>query len=97
MAQRAQSSSDALRDLDAALAGLQAQRTRAGEGLNQADMELGRLDDQKLGAQMERSAAEDLDMTAAISEFQNRQTGYDAALQSYSLVQRLSLFDYLGR
>lgn len=97
MAQRAQSSSDALRDLDAALAGLQAQRTRAGEALNRADMELGRLDDQKLGAQKERSAAEDLDMTAAISEFQNRQTGYDAALQSYSLVQRLSLFDYLGR
>jgi flagellar hook-associated protein 3 FlgL len=94
-AQRAQSSSDALRDIDAALAVLQAQRTRAGEALNHADGETSRLDDLKLASQSERSAAEDLDMTAAISEFQNRQTGYDAALKSYSLVQRLSLFDYL--
>lgn len=94
-AQRAQTLSDALRDVDAALAVLQAQRTRAGEALNHADGETGRLDDLKLASQSERSAAEDLDMTAAISDFQNRQTGYDAALKSYSLVQRLSLFDYL--
>jgi flagellar hook-associated protein 3 FlgL len=94
-AQRAQTTSDALRDVDAALAVLQAQRTRAGEALNHADGETSRLDDLKLATQSERSAAEDLDMTAAISEFQNRQTGYDAALKSYSLVQRLSLFDYL--
>ena len=31
----------------------------------------------------------------AISKFQNMQTGYDAALKSYSMVQRLSLFEYL--
>ena len=35
-------------------------------------------------------------MTEAISKFQSRQTGYDAALKSYSMVQRLSLFDYLN-
>ena len=58
-------------------------------------MEL-RIADNKLEAQTERSAAEDLDMVQAISDFQNRQTGYDAALKAYSLVQRMSLFNYIG-
>ena len=34
-------------------------------------------------------------MLQAISTFQNQQTGYQAALQSYAMVQRLSLFDYV--
>jgi hypothetical protein len=49
----------------------------------------------KLDAQTERSEAEDLDLMAAISDFQNRQTGYDAALKTYSIVQQMSLFEYL--
>jgi len=55
-----------------------------------------RLDAQKLQGQTERSNAEDLDMVQAISDFQNKQSGYDAALKSYSMVQRLSLFQYLN-
>jgi flagellar hook-associated protein 3 FlgL len=35
-------------------------------------------------------------MVQAISDFQNKQSGYDAALKSYSMVQRLSLFQYLN-
>lgn len=31
----------------------------------------------------------------ALSDFQNRQTGYEAALKAYSMVQRLSLLQYL--
>jgi flagellar hook-associated protein 3 FlgL len=42
-----------------------------------------------------QSSAEDADMVQAISEFQNQQTGYQAALQSYASVQRMSLFDYI--
>ena len=49
-----------------------------------------------LAAQTERSNAEDLDMVQAVSDFQNKQSGYDAALKSYSLVQKLSLFQYLS-
>jgi flagellar hook-associated protein 3 FlgL len=56
----------------------------------------GRIASQKLVAQTERSNAEDLDMVQAVSEFQNRQSGYDAALKSYASVQRLSLFQYLN-
>ena len=48
-----------------------------------------------LDAREARSAAEDLDMVQAISDFQSRQSGYDAALKTYSIVQRMSLFDYL--
>jgi flagellar hook-associated protein 3 FlgL len=36
-------------------------------------------------------------MVAAISSFQNRQAGYEAALKAYATVQRLSLFDYVDR
>ena len=32
----------------------------------------------------------------AISEFQNKQSSYDAALKTYSMVQRMSLFQYLS-
>jgi flagellar hook-associated protein 3 FlgL len=34
-------------------------------------------------------------MVQAISSFQNKQTGYQAALQTYSSLQRMSLFDYI--
>ena len=51
--------------------------------------------DAKLLAQTERSAAEDIDMVEAVSTFSTRQTSYDAALKAYSMVQKLSLFDYI--
>ena len=54
------------------------------------------LDDLKLASQTERSNAEDVDMVHAISDFQNKQSGYDAALKSYAMVQRLSLFQYVN-
>jgi len=73
-----------------------AARAAAGEVLNRTDGIEGRIADSKLAAQTERSNAEDLDMVQAVSDFQNRQSGYDAALKSYSMVQRLSLFQYLN-
>lgn len=94
-AQIAQGNTDALRDIDQSMAQLQGTRAVAGEMLVRIDGETSRLADQKLANQIQRSNAEDLDMTEAISKFQNMQTGYDAALKSYSMVQRLSLFEYL--
>lgn len=95
-AQIAQGNTDALRDIDQSMAQMQGARAVAGEMLSRIEGETSRLADQKLAKQTERSDAEDLDMTEAISRFQNMQTGYDAALKSYSMVQRLSLFDYLN-
>ncbi len=95
-AQRLQSTADSLRDIDSSMATLNLARTAAGGTLNRIDNETGRLATQKLNAQTERSGAEDLDMVSAIAEFQNQQTGYEAALKSYSMVQKMSLFQYLG-
>ena len=43
----------------------------------------------------DRSRAEDLDMIKGISDFQNQQVGYEAALKSYAQVQQLSLFKFI--
>ena len=94
-AQVAQVVSAGIGNVDAAVNNLSSWRARAGESLNRIDAIGSRLSQSKLDAQTDRSNAEDLDMVQAISDFQNRQTGYDAALKTYSMVQRMSLFDYL--
>lgn len=85
-----------IRDLDLFADHMLGVRARSGEALNRMDQVEMRIADGKLAAQTERSTAEDLDMVQAISDFQNKQTGYDAALKTYSLVQRMSLFNYIG-
>lgn len=94
-AQTTQTVQRGLRDLDAALGSLIAARSRLGGILDQTDGLEMRLADTKVAAQAERSAAEDLDMVEAVSQFKSRQTSYDAALKAYSMVQRLSLFEYI--
>jgi len=94
-AQVAQTISSGLRDVDASSVQLQLHRAMAGESLNRIDAVESRLKEKDLQAQTERSLAEDLDMVQALSEFQAKQTGYQAALSTYSMVQRLSLFEYL--
>lgn len=83
-------------EIDSILGNVQAARSAVGESLNRMDGIESRIETLKLAAATERSNAEDLDMTEAISNFQNRQTGYQAALQSYASVQKLSLFQYIN-
>ena len=85
-----------LRNIDQAMTRLGTARSDVGDTLNRIDGVDDRLDGLKLQGQIEKSNAEDLDMVQAISEFQSKQSGYDAALKSYSMVQRLSLFQYLN-
>ncbi len=94
--QVAQATSENLRNVDSVMGNLQTARAAAGAVLNRIDSESGRLDTQKLASTTERSNAEDVDMVHAISDFQNKQSGYDAALKSYAMVQRLSLFQYVN-
>jgi flagellar hook-associated protein 3 FlgL len=94
-AQVAQTVAAGIANVDVAAGNLSSWRARAGEALNRADGIESRLGQAKVDAERERSGAEDLDMLEAISDFQNRQSGYDAALKTYSMVQRMSLFDYL--
>lgn len=93
--QLAQAVNSGLRDLDAVMGHLQAARARTGSELTRLDAIDGRNQDRELWAKSVQADAEDLDMVQAISTFQNQQTGYQAALQSYAMVQRLSLFDYV--
>lgn len=83
-------------DMDSVLSTMQGARSSVGETLNRMDGAENRNSATKLAAQTERSNAEDLDMTTAISAFQAKQSGYQAALQSYSMVQKMSLFQYLN-
>lgn len=86
----------ALANMDTGLARLQNVRSYAGELLNRADRISG--DQEARGVQLEadRSRAEDLDMIQGISDFQNQQVGYEAALKSYAMVQKLSLFNFIS-
>ena len=92
----AQASGQALANIDIGLERMSNSRSYAGELLNRADRITG--DQSKRSEQLEadRSRAEDLDMIKGISDFQNQQTGYQAALQAYASVQKLSLFNYIG-
>lgn len=92
----AQDNAFALTRLDSVLGQMNAGRSQVGAVMNRVDAVADRLSALKLSSQTERSNAEDLDMTQAISDFSNQQTGYDAALKAYSMVQRLSLFNYLN-
>ncbi|HKX40729.1 MAG TPA: flagellar hook-associated protein FlgL [Burkholderiaceae bacterium] len=94
--QNTQANTSNLAALDSVMGQLQATRSQVGATLTRVDGVTDRLSALKLASQTERSNAEDVDMTQAISDFSNQQTGYDAALKSYAMVQKLSLFNYLG-
>ena len=92
----AQAVSQALHNIDIGMQNISAVRSQAGELLNRADR-IGALQEgRSIQAEADRSRAEDLDMVKGISDFNNQQTGYSAALQTYAKVQQLSLFNYIS-
>ena len=86
----------ALANIDIGMGRVSAVRGQAGELLNRADRISSNQDKRSIQLEADRSRAEDLDMVKGISDFQNQQTGYQAALQSYAQMQKLSLFNYIG-
>ena len=86
----------ALTELDVGADRLSAVRARSGDLLNRADTISNVQDGRNIQLQADKSRAEDIDMVKGIADFQNQQTGYQAALQSYAQVQKLSLFNYIG-
>ena len=87
---------DSIRNIDQCNSQVSSARAFAGTTLQRLDGVKGRLDATELSAQTSRSNAEDLDMVKALSSFNSQQTGYQAALQSYATIQKLSLFNYLN-
>lgn len=86
----------ALKQIDAGMDRIQAARGQAGHWLNQADNIENTQAGRTIQLSADKSRAEDLDMVKGISDFSKIQTGYQAALQSYAQVQKLSLFNYIS-
>ena len=94
--QRAQAIGLALTQIDTGMNQLQAARSQAGQWLNRADAIQSVQEGRSIQLEADRSRAEDLDMVKGISDFTRIQTGYQAALQSYAQVQKLSLFNFIS-
>ncbi|MBT0569555.1 flagellar hook-associated protein FlgL [Curvibacter sp. CHRR-16] len=86
----------ALYNLDKSIERVSAVRGQTGALLNRADRISSNQEARNVQLEADRSRAEDLDMIKGVAEFQNQQTGYQAALQSYAQTQKLSLFNYLS-
>nr|WP_315466370.1 flagellar hook-associated protein FlgL [uncultured Rhodoferax sp.] len=86
----------ALHNLDIGMNRVSAIRGQAGDLLNRADRITANQATKSIQLEADRSRAEDLDMIKGVADFQNQQTGYQAALQSYAQVQKLSLFNFLS-
>ena len=70
-------------------------RGKLGDWLNRADNMALLFEDRKVAYQKENSELTDVDMVKAVTDFEMNQTAYQAALQSYAQVQKMSMFDYL--
>lgn len=86
----------AIYNLDIGMNRVSAIRGQAGDLLNRADRITSNQESKSIQLESDRSRAEDLDMIKGVADFQNQTTAYQAALQSYAQVQKLSLFNYLG-
>ena len=91
-----QAVSQALHNIDIGMERISAVRGQAGDLLNRADRITDNQSKRSVQLEADRSRAEDLDMIKGVADFQNQRTGYQAALQSYAQVQKLSLFNYIS-
>ncbi len=92
----AQAVSMALNNIDIGMQRISAERGKAGDLLGRADRISANQETRSIQLEADRSRAEDLDMVKGISDFQNQQTGYSAALQTYAQIQKLSLFNFIS-
>lgn len=86
----------ALNNIDIGMSQVASVRGQAGDLLNRADKISANQDKRSIQVETDRSRAQDLDMIKGVSDFQSQQTGYQAALQSYAQVQKLSLFNFIS-
>ena len=87
---------NSLAEIDTQLNRISSVRGLAGDLLNQADRMNSSLLALNEQVESQRSAAEDIDAVAALSQLKTQETAVSAALQSYASIQKLSLFNYIG-
>ncbi len=95
-AQLTQEMARAIKEIDGGMDTILVSRGRVGEWLNRADNMETLFKDREVFHEKEQSDLTDLDFVKGISDFQSQQLALDAALKSYSQVQRLSLFQYIA-
>jgi flagellar hook-associated protein 3 FlgL len=81
--------------VDQVLDHLSLKRAQFGSALSELDGYSQLNDDRQLQYQTRLSSVEDLDLAEATSELSRRQITFQAAIQSYSSISKLSLFNYL--
>lgn len=91
-----QAVSQALGNIDIGMGRVSAVRGQAGDLLNRADHITDNQGKRSIQLEADRSRAQDLDMVKGFSDFKKLDTGYQAALQSYAQIQKLSLFNYIS-
>ncbi|MFO7858008.1 MAG: flagellar hook-associated protein FlgL [Ectothiorhodospiraceae bacterium] len=85
----------ALENLDAAIDSFSETRAETGARLNALESESETNEAAKVDLETELSRVEDLDFAEAISRLNQQQAGLQAAQQSFSQVQNLSLFQFI--
>jgi flagellar hook-associated protein 3 FlgL len=88
--------SRSLAEIDTGMDRVSSIRGVAGDMLNQAKRMGTTLLARNEQMESQRSAAEDIDMVAALSQLKTQETAVSAALQSYASIQKLSLFNYIN-
>lgn len=83
-------------EIDTQLNRISTVRGLAGDLLNQAERMGTTLLGQEELMESQRSAAEDIDMVKALSQLKTQEVAVSAALQSYSSIQKLSLFNFIN-
>lgn len=83
-------------ELDTAMDRVSSVRGVAGDQLNQAERITSTLLARSELMEETRSTAEDLDLVEALSKLKTQETVVSAALQSYTSIQKLSLFNYIS-
>lgn len=86
----------ALKEIDTGLNRLQAARSQAGDWLNRVDTIHNTQEAHTIALEDDRARAVGLDMAKGLSDFSQMQVGYQAALQSYAQIQKLSLFNFIN-
>ena len=85
-----------LANIDQGMDRLSALRGFAGDMLNRADRITGDQEVRSIQLEGDRSRAEDMDLVKGFSDFEQTKMGYQAALQTYAMVQKMSLFNYIS-
>ena len=81
--------------LDQSLDHLSLKRAEYGSALSELDTDSQLNDDREVQYKTRLSSLEDLDLAQASTDLAQRQTTFQAAIQSYSAISKLSLFNYL--